>query len=126
MIVLGLLFVLLAAGAVVVTVMEPSTTASTASFTMFGYTVQPNHLEMFVAGAGAAVALLLGFALINAGSRRSARRRRRFHDSQAEAARLESEKRALERKLEPDGRMEPGDRLVAGPPAPRKPEDHRA
>ncbi|WP_327088248.1 hypothetical protein OIE66_38980 [Nonomuraea sp. NBC_01738] len=100
MIVLGLLLVLLAAGAVVVAAMEPSATVSTVAITLLGYTVQPNHLEMFVAGAVAATLLFLGLMLINLGSRRSARRRKLIA-------------RGLDHK--------PADRLVAGGP-----EDSRA
>ncbi|MEV4888743.1 hypothetical protein AB0K48_05060 [Nonomuraea sp. NPDC055795] len=124
MIVLGLVLVLIATGAIVVASMEPSATATDASFTVFGYGFAPNHLEMFVAGAVVAAALLLGIAMVNSGSRRAARRRRALRHNRSEAVRLEEEKRELERKLERERHSE--DQLVAGAPAQRRPEDRPA
>ncbi|WP_049571980.1 hypothetical protein [Nonomuraea sp. SBT364] len=99
MIFLGLLLVLLAGAAAVVAITEES-----ARYILFGYTFTPDHVEMFLAGAVSAALLVLGFWLIAAGSRRSARRRRRLAHVRADAsdkvARLEDEKRELERKLE--------------------------
>jgi membrane protein DedA with SNARE-associated domain len=110
MIFLGLLLVLLAGGAVALVLTE-----DTARYILFGYTFELNHVEMFLAGAAAMAALLVGLWLMGSGSRRSARRRRRLRSAKAEAsnrvARLEDEKRDLERKLEND--HEPGDRLVS-------------
>lgn len=98
MIVLGLLLALLAGGALYLVLTEEST-----RYVLFGYAVELDHVEMFLAGAASAAVLLLGLWLMGAGSRRSARRQRRLRAARAEAsdrvARLEDEKRALERKL---------------------------
>lgn len=145
MIVLGLILILLAAGAIVLISLEESTTASTASLTVFDYTFQPNHLEMYLAGAATAGVLLLGLAMIGSGYRRSSHRRRQMREARVEAhdrvARLEDEKRRLERKLtesettpqvprQHDGGTPPppppsDDRLVAGPATHRRPGEPR-
>ncbi|MEU6713669.1 hypothetical protein ABZ897_19505 [Nonomuraea sp. NPDC046802] len=110
MILLGVILVLLAGGAVALVATEES-----ARYILFGYTFELNHVEMFLAGAVTAAALLLGLWLVGSGSRRGARRRHRRRAARAEAssrmARLEGEKRDLERKLERE--HAPGDRLVA-------------
>lgn len=121
MILLGLLLVLLAGGAIALVASE-----ETARYILFGYTFEFNSFGMFIAGAVTAAVLLLGIAMISSGGRRSATRRRQARVARAEAssrvARLEEEKRELERKLErehetqPVPRLdpEPADRLVAG------------
>ncbi|NBE96782.1 hypothetical protein FE391_23865 [Nonomuraea sp. KC401] len=118
MIFLGVLLVLLAGAAVALVLTEES-----ARYILFGYTFEPNHLEMFLAGAAVAAVLLVGFWLIGSGSRRTARQRRRLRSAKAEAssrvARLEDEKRDLERKLEHDGTS--GDRLVSRGPETTRP-----
>ncbi|MBB2908935.1 hypothetical protein FHS43_000181 [Streptosporangium becharense] len=102
---LGLLLIVLA-GATVVAVSWDETAASTAvaSFTVFDRTFQFTQLEMFFAGVATGAVFLLGLAVMFAGMRRAAARRRRLNASRAEArdrvARLEEEKRELERKLE--------------------------
>ncbi|GAA3248797.1 hypothetical protein [Nonomuraea helvata] len=110
MILLGLILVLLAGGALALVLTEES-----ARYILFGYTFELNQVEMFLAGAAAAAVLLLGLWLIGSGSRRSAKRRRALRGARAEAsnrvARLEDEKRELERRLEHS--PEPGDRLVS-------------
>ncbi|MEV3978475.1 hypothetical protein [Nonomuraea sp. NPDC049758] len=145
MVLLGLILVLLAGGAVALVVTEESS-----RYILFGNTYQLDHVQMFLAGAVVAAALLAGIWLIGAGSRRTARKRRRLRAVRAEASdrvsRLEDEKRDLERRLErdrnraahdggTDGRVahervaseraahEPvdGDRLVAG----GRPDDTR-
>ncbi|MER7132814.1 hypothetical protein [Streptosporangium saharense] len=94
------------AGATVVAVSwdEAATAASTATFTVFDRTIQLSQLEFFFAGAVTGMVFLLGLALLFAGMRHSAVRRRKMHASRLEArdrvARLEQEKRELERKLE--------------------------
>ncbi|GAA2377219.1 hypothetical protein [Nonomuraea africana] len=128
MIVLGLILVLLAGAAIYVVAMEPDT-----SYTVFGYTFQPSHLEMFLTGAVTAGVLLLGISLLASGSRRSAARRRKLrevrHQADDRVAKLEDEKRQLERKLHEDDSAAPAtdtvprqathtdDHLVAGRPS---------
>ncbi|NUW44714.1 hypothetical protein [Nonomuraea rhodomycinica] len=96
---LGLVLVLLAGGAVVLVATE-----ETSRYILFGYTLQLDHVQMFAAGAITAAVLLLGLWMMVAGTRRSARRRRRMRADQAQTsdrvARLEDEKRELERRLE--------------------------
>ncbi|WP_143590127.1 hypothetical protein [Thermoactinospora rubra] len=103
MVVLGLLLVLAAAGAIAFVSVNASTT-SDATFSAFGYSVAANHLEMFLAGAAVAAVLLVGIAMLNSGTRRAAERRRRLravrHEARDKVAQLEAEKRELERKLE--------------------------
>ncbi|MEU7893700.1 hypothetical protein AB0B45_12630 [Nonomuraea sp. NPDC049152] len=104
MIVLGLILVLIAAAAIYLVAMEPDTT-----YTIFGYTFEPSHLEIFLVGAATAGVLLLGLSMIGSGSRRSVLHRRKLREARVQAndrvARLEDEKRALERKLhDNDGR----------------------
>ncbi|MBF8189532.1 hypothetical protein ITP53_28115 [Nonomuraea sp. K274] len=110
MILVGALLVLLAGGAAALVLTEES-----ARYILFGYTFELNHVEMFLAGAVAAAVLLLGVWLIRTGSRRTARRHRRVRSARAETsnrvARLEDEKRDLERRLEREHTS--GDRLVA-------------
>ncbi len=111
MVFLGLLLVLLAGAAAVLVATEES-----ARYVLFGYAFEPNHVEMFLAGAVTAAALLAGLWLIALASRRSAERRRRLRSVRADAsdrvAKLEDEKRELERKLEREHTTD--DRLVAG------------
>ncbi|NRQ34119.1 hypothetical protein HII36_20005 [Nonomuraea sp. NN258] len=109
---LGLILVLLAGGAVALVLTEETT-----RYILFGYTFELNHVQMFLAGAATAALLIAGLWMLGSGSRRMARRRRRLRSARAEAsskvARLEDEKRELERKLERE-EHDPGDRLVAG------------
>ncbi|MEV0594423.1 hypothetical protein [Nonomuraea cavernae] len=113
MVLLGLVLVLLAGGAVYMVATEES-----ARYILFGYTFQPDHVEMFLAGAVTAAVLLAGLWMLGSGSRRSARRRRRIRSARAEEssrlAKLEDEKRDLERKLE----RERADTQPAPAPAP--------
>ncbi|HEX4815059.1 MAG TPA: hypothetical protein VFV66_20140 [Nonomuraea sp.] len=113
MIFLGLILVLLAVGAGVLVLTEESS-----RYILFGYTFELNQVEMFLAGAACGVVLLLGLWLLTTGSRRTARQRRRLRQARSEAssrvARLEDEKRELERRLEQENTS--GDRLVARGP----------
>ncbi|MEU4231333.1 hypothetical protein AB0F17_44155 [Nonomuraea sp. NPDC026600] len=121
MILLGLVLVLLAGGAIALVASE-----ETARYILFGYTFEFDSLGMFIAGAVTAAVLLLGIAMISSGSRRTATRRRQARVARAETssrvARLEEEKRELQRKLEREHKTQPvprpepesADRLVAG------------
>lgn len=105
MIVLGLLLIILAGAAVVAVSWDEAATATTpASFTVFDQTIQLSQLEFFFAGAATGALFLLGLAVMFSGMRRSATHRRKVRSSRVEArdrvARLEEEKRELERKLE--------------------------
>ncbi|ACZ83441.1 LapA family protein [Streptosporangium roseum] len=105
MIVLGLLLIILAGAAVVAVSWDEAATATTpASFTVFDQTIQLSQLEFFFAGAVTGALFLLGLAVMFSGMRRSATHRRKLRSSRMEArdrvARLEEEKRALERELE--------------------------
>ncbi|NUW33555.1 hypothetical protein HTZ77_19265 [Nonomuraea sp. SMC257] len=96
---LGLVLVLLAGGAVVLVATE-----ETSRYILFGYTLQLDHVQMFAAGAITAAVLFLGLWMMVAGTRMSARRRRRMRADRAQTsdrvARLEDEKRELEQRLE--------------------------
>ncbi|GAA3685572.1 hypothetical protein GCM10022224_057930 [Nonomuraea antimicrobica] len=113
MILLGLLLILLAGGAFALVLTEES-----ARYLLFGHAFELDHVEMFLAGAAAAALALVGLWLMGSGSRRSARRHRRLRHARAESssrvARLEDEKRDLERRLEREPAT--GDRLVARGP----------
>ncbi|WP_219463853.1 hypothetical protein [Nonomuraea rhizosphaerae] len=125
MIFLGLILVLLSCGAIALVATEESP-----RYILFGYTFEFDHVGMFLAGAATAAVLLLGIAMISSGSRRSAKRRRALRTARAEeagrVARLETEKRELQRKLEDErahetheapvthAAPEESDRLVAG------------
>ncbi|WP_344863689.1 hypothetical protein [Planomonospora alba] len=106
------------AGAAVVAVSwdEAATSSATASFTVFDRTFQLSQLEFFFAGVVTGAVFLLGLALLLAGFRRAAARRRRLRDSRLAArdrvAQLEEEKRELERKLERTPAAPPADRDV--------------
>ncbi|WP_378785922.1 hypothetical protein ACFMQL_15030 [Nonomuraea fastidiosa] len=112
MIVLGLLMILLAGAAFALVLVEQSS-----RYVLFGQTFELGYVEMFLTGAAAAALLLVGLWLMGSGSRRTARQRRRLRSARAEAsdrvARLEDEKRELERRLERE-RAGDGDHLVAG------------
>ena len=122
MIVLGLLLIVLA-GATVIAVSWDETAASTAtaSFTIFDRTVQLSQLELFCAGVAVGAVFLLGLMIMFAGMRRSSAPRRKLRSSRSEArdrvARLEEEKRELERKL--DATPEVVGDLAVADPAPR-------
>ncbi|MEV0582851.1 hypothetical protein [Nonomuraea sp. NPDC050310] len=125
MLVLGVLLVLAAAGTIAFVAVN-STAMSDVTLSAFGYTVAANHLEMFIGGAVVAAVLLLGISMISSGGRRATARRREIrkarHEADTRVARLEEEKRALQRKLEDEHTAQPdvqpiqpaaSDRLVA-------------
>jgi hypothetical protein len=71
---LGLALTLVAAGATVLAVVASASSSTTITLTAFGVRISASALDLFVAGAVAAMLLGLGFALISRGTRRSARR----------------------------------------------------
>jgi membrane protein implicated in regulation of membrane protease activity len=86
MIVLGLLLILIAAGAVVFAVMAPSATAETIVVTALGVKVSASPLAMFLAGAMSVVVLGIAYLLISRGARRKARSRKELRDLRKEQA----------------------------------------
>lgn len=117
MIFLGLLLVILGAGAAILVFTEEGT-----GYDVFGYTFQPDHIEMFLAGAAASATLLLGLWLITLGSRRAARQRRALRGARADAshrvAELEKEKRRLQERL--DKEQETSRRAAVDEPTERR------
>lgn len=89
MIVLGLLFILTAVGAVAFAVVAPSSDLQTIELSAVGVTVSASPLAMFVAGALSLFLFALGLVLINRGSRRRASSRKELRElrkGHAEAA----------------------------------------
>ena len=86
MIVLGLLLILIAGGAVVFAVMAPSATAETIVVTALGVKVSASPLAMFLAGAVSVVLLGIAYVLISRGARRKARSRKELRDLRKEQA----------------------------------------
>ncbi|MDH2429569.1 hypothetical protein [Sphaerisporangium sp. TRM90804] len=103
MIVLGLLLIVLA-GAGLIAVANDETGGVTASITVLDRTLQLTNLELFLAGAATAAVFLIGLMMLTGGMRRAGVRRKKAVAARAETrdrvARLEEEKRRLERKLE--------------------------
>jgi hypothetical protein len=73
---LGLALTLVAAGATVLAVVSSASSSTAIALTAFGVRVSASALDLFVAGALAAMMLGLGLALISRGARRSARTHR--------------------------------------------------
>jgi len=86
MIVLGLLLILVAAGATLFAVMAPSAAAQTIEVTALGVKVSASPLAMFFAGAVSLALLVLGYALISRGTRRKARSRKELRQLRKEQA----------------------------------------
>jgi hypothetical protein len=74
MIILGLILVLVAAGAIVTALVAAP--AQTATFDMGAFSLEMNTVGVFFAGAGAVVLLAVGLELIRSGARRANRRRK--------------------------------------------------
>ena len=110
MIVLGLLLIVLA-GAALVVVANDESGGIAASITALGRTVNLSKLELFLAGAATAAIFLIGLVLLSGGMRRSGVKRKKARAAKAETrdrvARLEEEKRQLERKLEAESAATP-------------------
>ncbi len=86
MIVLGLLLILVAVGAVVFAVTAPSATAQIIVVTALGLKVSASPLAMFVAGAVSLLLLAIGYVLISRGTRRKARSRKELRHLRKEQA----------------------------------------
>lgn len=80
MIVLGLLFILTAVGAVAFAVVAPSSDVQAIDLSALGVTVSASPLAMFVAGALSVFLLVLGLVLINRGVRRRASSRKELRE----------------------------------------------
>ncbi|WP_405150813.1 hypothetical protein OG589_18860 [Sphaerisporangium sp. NBC_01403] len=119
MIVLGLLFILLA-GAALVAVANDATGGVTASITVLDRTLQLSKLELFLAGAATAAVFLIGLMMLTGGMRRTGAKRRKLREARVETrdrvARLEEEKRRLERKLESEASATPATATPAAVP----------
>jgi hypothetical protein len=111
MILLGLLLIVLA-GAALVAVANDESGGIAASITVLGRTVELSKLELFLVGAATAAIFLIGLLMLSGGMRRSGAKRRKLREARVETrdrvARLEEEKRQLERKLEADAAATPG------------------
>jgi len=86
MIVLGLLLILIAAGATVFAGMAPSGAAQTIQVTALGLTVSASPLAMFVAGAVSLALLVLGYLLVSRGALRQSRSRKELRQLRKEQA----------------------------------------
>jgi len=80
MIVLGLLLMLVAAGAVTFVLMAPAATSKAIELTAFGVTVNATPLASFIAGAVALVLFGLGFRMVSRGTRRNASSRKELRE----------------------------------------------
>ncbi|MEU8270754.1 hypothetical protein AB0B89_26805 [Sphaerisporangium sp. NPDC049002] len=118
MIVLGLLFIVIA-GAALVAVANDATGGVTASIQVLDRTLELSKLELFLAGAATAAVFLIGLMMLTGGMRRSGAKRRKLREARVETrdrvARLEEEKRRLERKLESESSAAPAAVPVAVP-----------
>lgn len=86
MIVIGLLLILVAAGAVAFVLMAPAATSQAIELTAVGVIVNATPLASFFAGAAAVVLLGLGFALVSRGTRRKASSRAELRHLRKEQA----------------------------------------
>lgn len=129
MLVLGVLLILLAvAAAIAVAVAEP---AASTTVTVLGRDFTVTGTQMFVLGLITATLFLLGLALLWKGLRRSRVRRKELRYARLEGrervARLEEEKRDLQRRLgdATPARGAPGDTTGGGSTAERaEPAEH--
>lgn len=102
MVLLGLLLILIAAGAVIE--VSVNDTANTMPITVLDRTFDLSPFELFIAGVVTAAVFVAGLLLITGGMRRAAVKRRRMRETRLaerdRVSRLEAEKRDLERRLE--------------------------
>src|SRR5215204_6205280 len=102
---IGVILLLIGAGAAVATYIGARAASGTIALTAFGFTRNVSPLELAIYAAVAVLLIALGWALIAAAARRRARARR----EDKEAARLaEVEERAESRRLDQDRRLEQG------------------
>ena len=86
MIVVGVLLVLIAVGAVAFVLMAPAAISQAVELTAVGVTVNATPLASFIAGAVAVALLSLGVTMISQGARRKARARRELRQLRKEQA----------------------------------------
>jgi hypothetical protein len=84
MIVIGVLLVLIAVGAVAFVLMAPAAVSKGVELTAIGVTVNATPLASFVAGAMTVALLGLGSAMISQGARRKAKSRRELRQLRKE------------------------------------------
>jgi hypothetical protein len=120
MIVLGLLLMVLA-GAALVAVANDETGGIAASIMVLGRTLELSKLELFLAGAATAAVFLIGLIALSGGMRRAGAKRKKLREARVETrdrvARLEEEKRRLERKLSAESATAPAATPGAAPVA---------
>ena len=80
MIVIGVLLVVIAAGAVALVLMAPDAMTNAIEVPAFGLVVNATPLALFVGGAISLALFALGFPMITQGIRRKAKRRKELHD----------------------------------------------
>ena len=86
MIVIGVLLVLIAVGAVAFVLIAPAAVSHSVELTAIGVTVNATPLASFVAGAVTVALLGLGAAMISQGARRKAKSRRELRQLRKEQA----------------------------------------
>ncbi|CAN7221028.1 hypothetical protein LJR027_000657 [Terrabacter sp. LjRoot27] len=104
---LGVILLLVGAGAGVVAYLATHAASGTVAVTAFGFTRNATPLELVVYGAAAVLLFALGWAMVSAAARRRARLRREDKETahiteveeNAEAARLDHERRFQEAGL---------------------------
>ena len=94
MVVIGVLLVLIAAGAVALVLMAPDATTTVIELSAIGITVNATPLALFVGGAVSLALFGLGFPMITQGIRRKAKRRKELHGLRKEQAATSSRKPA--------------------------------
>jgi len=98
MVVLGLLIILLAIAGGAVIYLGAADLTDTYTFHVLGATISTNPLGLVLGSAVVILVLWLGWSVLRVGMRRAARRRREAKEAQrqAEAERLEAERRTQE------------------------------
>jgi hypothetical protein len=86
MVVIGVLLVVIAAGAVAMVLMAPDAMSNVIELTAIGVTVKASPLALFVAGAASLALFALGLPMITQGVRRKAKTRKELHHLRKEHA----------------------------------------